>query len=49
MMPDIKQAQNLVTAMQGVMASGGPAFSSMQRVMGDFARMAQQSMPGIKR
>lgn len=49
MMPDLKQAQNLVSAMQGVMASGGPAFSSMQRVMGDFARMAQQSMPGGKR
>jgi phasin family protein len=49
MMPDLKQAQSLVTAMQGVMASGGPAFSSMQKVMGDFARMAQQSMPGIKR
>jgi len=45
MMPDVKQAQNLVNAMQGVMASGAPAFSSMQRVMGDFARMAQQSMP----
>jgi phasin family protein len=49
MMPDLKQAQNLVSAMQGVMASGGPALSSMQRVMGDFARMAQQSMPGMKR
>jgi phasin family protein len=49
MMPDMKQAQNLVNAMQGVMASGGPAFSSMQRVMGDFARMAQQSMPGGRR
>jgi phasin family protein len=49
MMPDLKQAQNLVNAMQGVMASGGPAFSSMQRVMGDFARMAQQSIPGAKR
>jgi phasin family protein len=48
MMPDIKQAQNLVKAMQGVMSSGGSAFSSMQRVMGDFARMAQQSMPGSK-
>jgi phasin family protein len=45
MMPDIKQAQNLVRAMQGMMSSGGSAFSSMQRVMGDFARMAQQSMP----
>jgi phasin family protein len=49
MMPDMKQAQNLVNAMQGVMASGGPAFSSMQKVMGDFARMAQQSMPGTRR
>ena len=49
MMPDLKQAQNLVNAMQGVMASGGPAFSSMQRVMGDFTRMAQQSMPGARR
>jgi phasin family protein len=49
MMPDMKQAQNLVDAMQGVMASGGPAFSSMQKVMGDFARMAQQSMPGARR
>lgn len=48
MMPDIRQAQNLVKAMQGVMSSGGSAFSSMQRVMGDFARMAQQSMPGNK-
>jgi phasin family protein len=49
MMPDMKQAQNLVNAMQGVMASGGPAFSSMQKVMGDFARMAQQAMPGGRR
>lgn len=49
MMPDLKQAQSLVSAMQGVMASGAPALSSMQRVMGDFARMAQQSMPGMKR
>ena len=49
MMPDLKQAQNLVNAMQGVMSSGGTAFSSMQRLMGDFARSAQQSMPGGKR
>jgi phasin family protein len=49
MMPDLRQAQNLVKAMQGVMSSGGSAFGSMQRVMGDFARMAQQSMPGIPR
>jgi len=49
MMPDLKQAQNLVSAMQGVMSSGGSAFSSMQRLMGDLARSAQQSMPGGKR
>ncbi len=49
MMPDLSQTQGLVKAMQGVMSSGGSAFDSMQRVMGDFARMAQQSMPGIKR
>ncbi len=49
MMPDMRQAQNLVKAMQGVMSSGGNAFESMQKVMGDFTRMAQQSMPGMKR
>ncbi len=49
MLPDLKQAQNLVSAMQGVLSSGGSAFESMQRVMGDFTRMAQQSMPGAKR
>ena len=49
MMPDMRQAQNLVKAMQGVMSSGGNAFESMQKVMGDFSRMAQQSMPGLKR
>ena len=49
MMPDLRQAQNLVNAMRGVMSSGGSAFESMQRVMGDFTRMAQQSVPGLKR
>jgi len=49
MMPDLRQTQNLVKAMQGVMSSGGSAFESMQRVMGDFTRMAQQTMPGLKR
>jgi phasin family protein len=48
MLPDLGQAQNLVKAMQGVMSSGGSAFESMQRVMGDFTRMAQ-SVPGLKR
>jgi phasin family protein len=45
MMPDIRQTQNLVSALQGVMSSGGTAFESMQRVMGDFAKM----VPGLKR
>jgi len=49
MMPDLRQTQNLVKAMQGVMSSGGSAFESMQRVMGDFTRLAQQTVPGLRR
>ena len=49
MMPDLRQMQNVVSAMQGVVTSGGSAFESMQKVMGDFARMAQNSMPGMRR
>ena len=49
MMPDIAQTKDLVKAMQGVMSSGGSAFGSMQRVMSDWTRMAQQSMPGLPR
>ncbi|MCC7327654.1 MAG: phasin family protein [Burkholderiales bacterium] len=45
MMPDLRQAQNIIQAMQGVVSSGGNAFESMQRVMGDFARF----VPGMKR
>jgi hypothetical protein len=45
MMPDMRQTQNLVSALQGVMSSGGTAFESMQRVIGDFTKM----MPGLKR
>jgi len=40
MMPDLRQMQNVVSAMQGVVTSGGSAFETMQRVMGDFAKMA---------
>ena len=40
MMPDLTKMQNVVSAMQGVMSSGGSAFESMQKVMGDFARMS---------
>ena len=49
MLPDMKQLQNVVSAMQGVVNSGGSAFETMQRVMGDFAKMAQGSMPGAQR
>ena len=45
MMPDMRQTQNLVSALQGVMSSGGTAFESTQRVMGDCTKM----MPGLKR
>ena len=40
MMPDMTQMQKVVSAMQGVMSSGGSAFESMQKVMNDFARMS---------
>ena len=39
MMPDMGQMQKVVSAMQGVMSSGSSAFESMQKVMGDFARL----------
>ncbi len=45
MMPDLRPAQNVIQAMQGVISSGGTAFESMQRVMGDFAKL----VPGMKR
>ena len=41
MLPDLGQMQKVVSALQGVVSSGGSTFESMQRVMGDFARMAQ--------
>jgi len=40
MLPDMTQMQKVVSAMQGVMSSGGSAFESMQKVMTDFARMS---------
>ena len=49
MMPDLTQMQKVVSAMQGVMSSGGSSFEAMQRVMADFAKLAQQSMPGMRR
>jgi hypothetical protein len=35
--------------MQGVVTSGGTTFETMQRVMGDFAKLAQGSMAGARR
>jgi phasin family protein len=49
LMPDLSQMQKVVSAMQGVVSSGGSTFETMQRVMGDFAKMAQSSMPGMRR
>ena len=45
MMPDMRGAQNVINALQGVVSSGGNAFESMQKVMGDFAKF----MPGQRR
>jgi hypothetical protein len=42
MLPDIGQVQKVVAAMQGVVSSGESTFASMQRVMGDFAKLAQR-------
>jgi len=44
MLPDMSKMQNVVEAMQGVIASGGSAFDQMQKMMGDMARMS-----GIRR
>ena len=49
MLPDMTQMQKVVSAMQGVVSSGESTFESMQRVMGDFAKLAQGSMPGRTR
>jgi phasin family protein len=49
MLPDMGQMQKVVSAMQGVVSSGESTFASMQRVMGDFAKLAQGAMPGGRR
>ena len=49
MMPDLGPMKNVVSAMQGMLGSGSGAFSSMQKMMADMARMAQSGMPGPKR
>ena len=45
MMPDLRGAENVIKAMQGVVGAGGNAFESMQKVMGDFTKF----VPGLKR
>ena len=49
LMPDVGPMRNVVSAMQGMIGSGSGAFTSMQKMMADMARMAQSSMPGMKR
>lgn len=40
MLPDLTKMQNVVSAMQGLMSSGGSAFEQMQKVMGDMTRLS---------
>ena len=49
LLPDLSQMKKVVSAMQGVVTSGGTTFETMQRVMGDFAKLAQGSMAGARR
>jgi phasin family protein len=48
MLPDLSQMKKVVSAMQGVITSGGSTFETMQRVMSDFAKLAQAPMQGRK-
>ena len=45
MMPDLGPMKNVVSAMQGMIGSGSGAFTSMQKMMADMAKMAQSSIP----
>lgn len=49
MMPDLGPMKNVISAMQGMIGSGSGAFTSMQKMMADMAKMAQSTMPGMKR
>jgi len=49
LMPDLRQMKDVVSAMQGVVTSGGSAFETMQKMMGDFAKIAQTSMQPMRR
>ncbi len=46
MMPDLGPMKNVVSAMQGMIGSGSGAFTSMQKMMADMAKMAQSAVPG---
>jgi hypothetical protein len=46
LMPDLGPMKNVVSAMQGMIGSGSGAFTSMQKMMADMAKMAQTAMPG---
>jgi hypothetical protein len=46
LMPDLGPMKNVVSAMQGMIGSGSGAFTSMQKMMADMAKMAQSAMPG---
>lgn len=49
MLPDMGPMRNVVEAMRGVVGSGGNALEHMQKVIGDFSRMAQHPTPGTRR
>lgn len=49
LMPDLGPMKNVVDAMQGLVGSGGNAFSSMQKVLNDMTAMAQSALPGSRR
>jgi phasin family protein len=49
MLPDPRQARSLVSAMQGIMASGGSALDATRRMMGDLTGLGQQRASGPPR
>ena len=49
LMPDLAPMRNVVNATQNMVGSGTGAFTSMQKMVGDMARMAQSAMPGTRR
>jgi phasin family protein len=43
LLPDMSAMQKVASALQGAVSSGETTFASMQRVMGDFSKLAQGS------